>query len=129
VATILHIEDNDAMALVFRAAIEEARLHATVYRVPTGEEALAYLRGEGRHAGRTWPDIVYLDLNMPRVDGFQVLQDLAADPSAETMKVVVSTSALIDQRDNARLGRADFVLSKDQLSRDTVAALLREPRA
>jgi hypothetical protein len=57
-----------------------------------------------------------------------VLEDIAADSEAEGMKVIVSTSALIDERDRARLGRADFVLSKDQLSRETVAALIAEPR-
>ena len=78
-ATILHVENDDATALVFSAAIDEAKLHATVYRVSSGEEALAYLRGEGRPGGRTWPDIVFLDLNMPKVNGWQVLTEMRAD--------------------------------------------------
>jgi len=124
VATILHIEDNDAMALVFRAAIEEARLHATVYRVPTGEEALAYLRGEGRHAGRTWPDIVYLDLNMPRVDGWQVLTDMRADNDLRSIPVVVlTTSSLRSDKDRATALGVQHFLTKPAAFGALVAAV------
>ncbi len=73
------------MALVFIAAVDEARFDATVYRVSDGEEALAYLRGTGRHVDRTWPDIVYLDLNMPKVDGWQVLKDIKADSDLQSI--------------------------------------------
>ena len=90
------------MALVFLAAIDEARLQARVYRVSNGEEALAYLRGEGRHADRTWPDIVYLDLNMPRVDGWQVLVDMRADSDLRSIPVVILTTS----HRNADEGRA-----------------------
>ena len=92
VATILHIEDDDAMALAFQAAIYEAKLLATVYRASNGEDALAYLRGAGWYAGRTWPDIVFLDLNMPRVDGWEVLKAMRVDNDLRSIPVVILTT-------------------------------------
>ena len=123
-ATILHIEDDDAMALVFHAAIEEARLHATVCRVSSGEEALAYLRGEGRYAGRRWPDIVYLDLNMPRVDGWQVLTDMRADSGLRSIPVVVlTTSSRLADKDRAHALGAQHFLTKPAAFGALVAAV------
>ena len=102
-ATILHIEDDDATALVFQAAIYEARLQATVHRVSNGEDALAYLRGEGLYMGRTWPDIVYLDLNMPKVDGWEVLTEMRADNDLRSIPVVIlTTSSLTSDKERAR---------------------------
>ena len=116
---VLVIDDEESFRYALRQMIGPAH---QVSEAENGEEALRLIQSER-------PSVVFLDLHMPRMDGFQVLANLAADPSAENVKVIVSTSAMIDQRDHLRLGRADFVLSKDQLSRDTVAALIREPRA
>ena len=118
-AQVLVIDDEESFRYALRQMIGPAH---HVIEAQDGEEALRLIQSER-------PSVVFLDLHMPRMDGFQVLQNLAADPSAEDIKVIVSTSALIDERTRARLGRADFILSKDQLSRDTVAALIREPRA
>jgi CheY-like chemotaxis protein len=111
VATILHVEDDDAMALLFRTAVEEAALPATVYRVSGREEARVYLRGDGRHAGRTWPDLVFLDLNMPEMDGFQVLMDMKADGDLQSIPVIVlSTSFREADRDRAfELGATSYI--------------------
>ncbi|HEY4030306.1 MAG TPA: ATP-binding protein [Caulobacteraceae bacterium] len=116
---VLVIDDEESFRYALRQMIGPSH---QVVEAENGEEALQLIQSEH-------PSVVFLDLHMPRMDGFQVLRELAADPAAQDVKVIVSTSALIDQRDHARLGRADFVLSKDQLSRDTVAALIREPRA
>ena len=101
VATILHIEDDDATALLFRTDVEEAGLQTTVYRVSSGKAALAYLQGDGRH-GRTWPDVVFLDLNLPEVDGWQVLSEMRADEDLRSIPVVVlTTSSRPADRDRA----------------------------
>jgi CheY-like chemotaxis protein len=124
VATILHVENDDATALVFSAAIDEAKLHATVYRVSSGEEALAYLRGEGRYAGRTWPDIVFLDLNMPKVDGWQVLSDMGADIDLRSIPVVIlTTSSLRADKDRAHSLGARHFLTKPAAFGALVAAV------
>lgn len=91
---ILLVEDNPADVRLMKEAL---RAHATAHRLnvaPDGVEALAYLRGQGAYASRTMPDLVLLDLNLPRKDGRQVLAELKADPSLARIPVVVlSTSA------------------------------------
>src|SRR5690348_6273955 len=101
------------MALIFHSAINETRLQANVYRVSSGEEALAYLRGEGRYAGRIWPDIVFLDLNMPKVDGWQVLTAMRADNDLRSIPVVVlTTSSSRADKDRAQALGAQRFLTK-----------------
>src|SRR3954449_9593079 len=75
---LLHVEDEDAVASIFRAALDAARLRITVCRVSNGEEALEYLRTISPTAER--PDAVFLDLNMPKMDGWEVLAQMQADP-------------------------------------------------
>jgi signal transduction histidine kinase len=115
---VLVVDDEETFRYALRQMIG---LGHEVIEAEDGEAALGLIRSRR-------PSVVFLDLHMPRMNGFQVLEEIAADAEAGRMKVIVSTSALIDERDRFRLGRADFVLSKDQLSRDTVAALIREPR-
>jgi signal transduction histidine kinase/CheY-like chemotaxis protein len=115
---VLVVDDEESFRYALRQMIGPGH---EVIEAEDGEIALREIRA-------STPGVVFLDLHMPRLDGFEVLQALAADPGGEAMKVIVSTSALIDERDRVRLSRADFVLSKDQLSRETVAALIREPR-
>src|SRR5690349_823962 len=112
------------MALIFSAAIEEARLQATVYRVSSGEDALAYLRGEGRYADRTWPNIVYLDLNMPKLDGWQVLKAMRFDKDLRSIPVVVlTTSSLQVHKDRARALGAQHYVTKPAAFEALVAAV------
>ena len=117
--TVLVVDDEESFRYALKQMIGAAH---QVLEAEDGEAAIHEIR-----AAR--PAVVFLDLHMPRRDGFAVLEEIAADPQAAAMKVIVSTSALIDERDRVRLARADFILSKDQLSRDTVAALMSEPRA
>ena len=115
---VLVVDDEESVRYALRQMIGFGH---EVAEAVDGEAALAEIR-------KAMPSVVFLDLNMPRLDGYGVLAALQADSGAEGVKVIVSTSALIDERDRPRLARADFVLSKDQLSRDTVGALMREPR-
>ena len=103
---LLHVEDDDAMALVFRAAVEEADIEASIFHVSDGEQALDYL---GR--GTIRPDLVFLDLNMPRVDGWQVLTAMRADENLRAIPVVVlSTSFREMDKDRAyRLGAMHYI--------------------
>ena len=122
--TILHIEDDDASALVFRAAIDEAQLQVAVYRVSDGEAALAYLRGEGRHAGRAWPDLVFLDLNMPRLDGWEVLAAMRADGDLQSIPIVIlTTSCRRSDKDRAHALGARHYITKPTAFGALVAAV------
>src|SRR5689334_19322847 len=90
---LLHVEDDDGIAAVFHAAVEEAGIDATVSRVAGGEQALRYLRGAGLYSGAIRPDIVFLDLNMPGVDGWQVLVEMRANDNLRSIPVVVLTTS------------------------------------
>ena len=92
--------------------------------ISTGEDALAYLRAQGRYSGRTWPDIVFLDLNMPRIDGWQVLTDMRADSDLRSIPVVVlTTSSRRADKDRAHALGAQHFITKPAAFAALVAAL------
>lgn len=70
---LLRVEDDDGAAVAFRAALDEANVQVAVDRVVDGQQALEYLRGGRNVCGRRAPKAVFLDLNLPRVDSWQVL--------------------------------------------------------
>jgi CheY-like chemotaxis protein len=90
---LLHVEDEDAVAAIFRAALDAAGLAVTVCRVSNGEEALEYLRRGAFSSTPERPDVVFLDLNMPKMDGWQVLSEMQADQSLRSIPVVVLSTA------------------------------------
>jgi CheY-like chemotaxis protein len=90
---LLHVEDEDAVAAIFRAALDAARLPITVCRVSNGEEALEYLRTAAVSPSAERPDAVFLDLNMPKMDGWEVLAEMQADQSLRSIPVVVLSTA------------------------------------
>ena len=90
---LLHVEDENDTALVFRAAVAQADIRLSVYRVSDGEQALVYLRRLEPYTAVPRPDLVFLDLNMPRVDGWQVLVAMRDDESLRSIPVVVLTTS------------------------------------
>lgn len=93
---ILLVEDNPGDARLTEEAFKESRLVNRLYRVRDGVEALAYLRREDPYADAARPDIVLLDLNMPRKDGREVLADIKEDPALKSIPVVVLTTSDAD---------------------------------
>lgn len=96
VRTILVAEDNPDHALLVRLAVERARSGLDVRVVGDGLEVLDYLQGSGRYAPRDahpFPDLVILDLSMPRLDGFGLLERLRGRPGLDGVPVVVLTSS------------------------------------
>ena len=92
-ASVLLVEDNEGDVVLTREALREARLHIALHEVGDGREALEYLRGTGRHAGATLPDLILLDLNMPRMDGRELLVEIKRDERLRSIPVVVLTSS------------------------------------
>ncbi len=90
---ILLVEDNPGDSDLILEFLEEARVtnHVTVVR--DGEEAIDYLRGKGRFTTAVRPDLILLDLNLPRKDGREVLADVKADPLLQNIPVVILTSS------------------------------------
>lgn len=90
---VLLVEDDPGDVLLVREAFEDYKVHNTVAVVGDGEQAMDYLRGVGKHAGRTRPDLVLLDLNLPRKDGREVLAEAKADPDLRSIPIVVLTTS------------------------------------
>jgi CheY-like chemotaxis protein len=96
---VLLVEDNPRDAELAIAALAEEHLVNDVVHVRDGAEALDYLHRRGPYASRTTgqPAVVLLDLNMPRVDGLEVLRQMKANPALSTIPVVVMTSSREEQ--------------------------------
>lgn len=93
---ILLVEDNPDDVELTRLAFEEANVANRMIVVKDGAEALDYLFARGRYAGRDpleLPSIVLLDLNLPKLDGREVLQAIRADPATRELPVVVLTTS------------------------------------
>lgn len=92
-ARILLVEDNPADVMLTRAALEEAKFANELHVARDGEEAMRFLRREGEHAQAPRPDLVLLDLNLPRMDGREVLAAVKSDPELKRIPVVVLTTS------------------------------------
>jgi CheY-like chemotaxis protein len=95
---ILLVEDNPGDVRLTREALREGKVHNNLYIAKDGVEALAFLRREGAEfADAVRPDLILLDLNLPRKDGREVLEEIKADPSLRHIPVVVLTSSEAEQ--------------------------------
>lgn len=91
--TVLLVEDEPADAHLVRLAFEEGHVLADLHHVLDGVEAFAFLRREGEYAHAPTPELILLDLNMPRMDGRQFLRKIKDDPILHTLPVVVLTTS------------------------------------
>lgn len=94
---ILLVEDNPADVDLTLETLSFAKIRNRLQVVEDGEQALAYLRREAPFADVVRPDLILLDLNLPRKDGREVLAELKADPSLRTIPVVVLTSSDLEK--------------------------------
>ena len=93
---ILLAEDSPSDAFITTEALKEAKTPNRVHLVQDGVDALAFLRQEANYAGAPRPDIILLDLNMPRKDGRELLSEIKADPNLKLIPVIVLTSSSAD---------------------------------
>jgi CheY-like chemotaxis protein len=90
---ILVVDDDDADALMIEEALGTTETHAIVSRVADGREALDYLRRAGKFAEAARPDLILLDLNMPRMDGRETLEAIKTDEELKAIPVVILTTS------------------------------------
>ena len=102
VARILLAEDNSGDILLIRRALAEYGIEHELHVVHDGEQAIKFLARAGRPGEAPRPDLVLLDLNLPRVDGAEVLMELRHNPRCAATPVIVVTSSNA-ARDRARL--------------------------
>ena len=93
VIEVLLVEDDPGDVLLIREAFEHNKVYNALHVVSDGVEALEFLRREGEHAGARRPDLVLLDLNLPRKDGRQVLAEVKQDADLRTIPVVILTTS------------------------------------
>lgn len=94
---VLLVEDSPGDVRLTREALKEGKVRNNLNVVSDGVEAMEYLRREGPYAGALRPDIVLLDLNMPRKDGREVLAEMKADHSLKRIPVVILTTSEAEQ--------------------------------
>ena len=93
VADVLLVEDNPGDIRLTREALKESGIKCKIHVAQDGEQALAFLRREGSHAGAVRPNLVVLDLNLPRLDGREVLREMKSDPELRRIPVVIFSSS------------------------------------
>jgi two-component system, chemotaxis family, response regulator Rcp1 len=90
---ILLVEDNAADVRLTEEALKEGKVRNNLHVARDGMEALEFLRRQGAHKNATRPDLVLLDLNLPRRDGREVLAEIKNDPELKMIPVVVLTTS------------------------------------
>jgi two-component system, chemotaxis family, response regulator Rcp1 len=90
---ILLVEDNKGDVGLIEEVFEEAKIRNNIHVAEDGEEAMLYLHGEGKFLGSPRPDIILLDLNLPKKDGREVLREIKKDSNLKNIPVVVLTTS------------------------------------
>ena len=90
---ILLVEDNEDDIVIIQEVFADMKLASIVNTVGDGEEALAYLRRKGKYKVARMPDLVLLDINMPKKNGFEVLEEMKNDPRLQSLPVIMLTTS------------------------------------
>jgi CheY-like chemotaxis protein len=108
---LLYVEDEDAAVFLLETALKEANINVKLYRVADGDEALDFLKKEGQYRDMPRPNLVLLDLNLPRRTGLEVLSEMKADQDLKNLSVVVFTSSslAVDRRKSMALGAQEYI--------------------
>lgn len=94
---VLLVEDNAGDVRLTREALKEGKVRNSLMVAGDGVEAMAMLRREGPHGDAARPDLVLLDLNIPRMDGREVLAEIKKDPALRRIPVVVLTTSKAEE--------------------------------
>ena len=94
---ILLVEDSPDDAFMTMEGLREGKIRNTVHLVEDGVEALRFLRRQGPHAAAPRPDLILLDLNLPRKDGREVLSEIKSDEDLKTIPVVILTTSQAEE--------------------------------
>ena len=89
----MHVEDDDSIAFLLRAALDEIGASISVYRVSDGEQALAFLHKSGAYREAVPPQLILLDINLPKVDGWEVLEEIQRDETLRSIPVVMCSAS------------------------------------
>jgi CheY-like chemotaxis protein len=90
---ILLVEDNEGDIGLIEEVLDEAKIRNSLHIAKDGEEAMFFLHGEGRFSGSPRPDVILLDLNLPKKDGREVLREIKEDDVLKNIPVVILTTS------------------------------------
>jgi chemotaxis family two-component system response regulator Rcp1 len=93
VFNLLMVEDDPAVAYLFRYACRENRIPGRLHQVPNASQALEYLYRRGEHVKARRPDLIIIDLNLPGMDGIELLTTLKSDPDLRCIPVIVLSAS------------------------------------
>ena len=94
---LLLVEDNPGDVRLTQEALKEGDMNHELTVVSDGEEALKFLRKEAPYENRPLPDLIFLDLNLPKKTGIEVLKDIKAEPDIRMIPVLILTTSEADQ--------------------------------
>ena len=94
---ILLVEDNSGDSDLAREALDGSKFRNTLYVVEDGEKAMSFLRHQWQYANSPHPDLILLDLNLPRKDGREVLAEIKADDALKRIPVVILTTSRAEE--------------------------------
>lgn len=123
---LLLVEDDEDDIVLITEAFAAARMMNVISHVRDGEEAMAYLRKEGAYKGVRTPGLVLLDINMPKKNGFEVLEAMKADPHLRSLPVIMLTTS--DREEDIARSFADGACSyvRKPMSLDQFARAVKE---
>jgi chemotaxis family two-component system response regulator Rcp1 len=90
---VLLVEDSPGDVRLTKEAIKDAKVHVKLHVVADGAQAMAFLARDGEYAGMPRPDLILLDLNLPKKDGREVLEEIKKSPTLKSIPVVVLTTS------------------------------------
>jgi len=90
---VLLVEDSPGDVRLTREAFKDAKVHISLHVAADGAKAMAFLKREGEYTNAPRPDLILLDLNLPKKDGREVLAEIKVDPALKTIPVVVLTTS------------------------------------
>jgi len=93
---VLLVEDSAGDVRLTREAFKDAKVHINLHVASDGIDAMAFLRREGEHANVPRPDLILLDLNLPKKDGREVLEEIKESPALKSIPVVILTTSASD---------------------------------
>ena len=94
---ILLVEDNEGDVGLIEEVFEEAKIRNSLHVAEDGEEAVLYLHSEGKFSGSPRPDLIILDLNLPKKDGREVLRDIKKDENFHNIPVIILTTSTAER--------------------------------
>lgn len=110
-AVVLVVEDNLDHVFLMRESFLASRLRVDLHHVESGDQCMAFLRREAPYENAPRPDLILLDLHMPRMDGYEVMEEISQDEALRTLTVVVLTTstALVDVNRMYALGCSSYL--------------------